>query len=283
MDTQFDQSIDQFEDELKSGNSPSIEGYLVDWPEESKQRLLNELISLEIFYRLKNGTPVCFSEYARFGQAAAKHAEKTISENGVGPGTFNSRLEASVQATEKIGPYRLLQKIGEGGMGDVWMAQQEEPVKRLVALKLVKSELASKEVVARFEAEKQALAMMDHQNIARVLDAGTKDDGCPYFVMELIKGIPITQYCDDHKLSVQERLQLFEPVCKAAQHAHQKRILHRDLKPSNVLVTLTDGKPVPKVIDFGLAKATEHSLKLTDKTMFTEFGKVVGDASIHVP
>ena len=168
-------------------------------------------------------------------------------------------------------------------MGVVWLAEQDKPVKRRVALKLIKAELNSKDVIARFDAEKQALAMMDHPNIARVFDAGTTDDRRPYFVMELVDGISITQYCDDNKLSVDERLKLFVQVCKAVQHAHQKGIIHRDLKPSNVLVTVIDGEAVPKVIDFGLAKAVEQDRLLTDMTMQTEFGKIVGTVQYMSP
>ena len=168
-------------------------------------------------------------------------------------------------------------------MGTVWMAEQEKPVRRRVALKLIRSELASKEVIARFEAERQALAMMDHQNIAKILDAGTTETGSPYFVMELVKGIPINKYCDRKKLNPNKRLELFVPVCKAIQHAHQKGIIHRDLKPSNVLVQMSDGEPVAKVIDFGLANALQHQTKLTDKTMFTEFGQVVGTLQYMSP
>src|SRR5947207_2659933 len=159
-----------------------------------------------------------------------------------------------------IGPYKLLQQIGEGGMGTVFMAEQTRPVRRKVALKVIKPGMDSRLVVARFEAERQALALMDHVNIARVLDAGTTEAGLPYFVMELVHGISITRYCDDNRLTPRERLELFLPVCCAIQHAHQKGIIHRDIKPSNVLVTLYDGKPVPKVIDFGVAKATEQKL-----------------------
>jgi serine/threonine protein kinase/WD40 repeat protein/tetratricopeptide (TPR) repeat protein len=173
-----------------------------------------------------------------------------------------------------IGPYKLLQQIGEGGMGTVFMAEQEQPVRRKVALKIVKPGMDSRQVVARFEAERQALAMMDHQNIARVYDAGTTDTGRPYFVMELVHGVPMSKYCDDYQLTVRERLELFVPVCKAIQHAHQKGIIHRDLKPSNVLICLYDGQPVPKVIDFGVAKAVEQ--RLTERTMFTQFGQIVG-------
>src|SRR3954467_3672311 len=173
-----------------------------------------------------------------------------------------------------IGPYKLVEPLGEGGMGPVWRAQQTEPVKRLVAVKLIKAGMDSRQVIARFEAERQALALMDHANIARVLDAGTTGAGRPYFVMDLVKGVPITGYCDEHQLTPRQRLELFIPVCQAVQHAHQKGIIHRDLKPSNVLVALYDGKPVPKVIDFGVAKAAGQPL--TEKTLVTGFGTIVG-------
>jgi serine/threonine protein kinase/Flp pilus assembly protein TadD len=179
------------------------------------------------------------------------------------------------------GRYKLLQQIGEGGMGTVWMAQQTEPVKRLVALKLIKAGMDSQQVIARFEAERQALALVDHANIARVLDGGTTGTGRPYFVMDLVKGVPITRYCDTHHLTPRQRLELFVPVCQAVQHAHQKGIIHRDLKPSNVLVALYDGKPVPKVIDFGVAKAAGQSL--TDKTLVTGFGNIVGTLEYMSP
>jgi serine/threonine protein kinase len=203
-----------------------------------------------------------------------------------------------------IGPYKLLQEIGEGGMGTVWMAEQTEPVKRVVALKVIKAGMDSRQVLARFGAERQALALMDHPNIAKVLDAGATGDvaggrwrvagneendgfapstrhappatpsGRPYFVMELVKGTPITAYCDEHRLTPRDRLELFIPVCEAIQHAHQKGIIHRDLKPSNILVGLYDGKAVPKIIDFGVAKATGP--RLTEATLFTGFGTVIG-------
>jgi eukaryotic-like serine/threonine-protein kinase len=180
-----------------------------------------------------------------------------------------------------IGPYKLLEQIGDGGMGTVWMAQQTAPVKRLVAVKLIKAGMDSGQVIARFEAERQALALMDHANIARVLDAGTTDAGRPYFVMELVKGVPITRYCDEHHLTPRQRLELFVPVCQAIQHAHQKGIIHRDLKPSNVLVALYDGRPAPKVIDFGVAKAA--GLTLTEKTLVTGFGAIVGTLEYMSP
>jgi len=174
----------------------------------------------------------------------------------------------------QIGPYKLMEQIGEGGMGVVYVAEQSHPVHRKVALKVIKPGMDSKQVIARFEAERQALAMMDHPNIAKIFDGGVTESGRPYFVMELVRGIPITEYCDGERLSIRERLELFVHVCRALQHAHQKGIIHRDLKPSNILVTLHDGVPVPKVIDFGVAKATGQSL--TEKTVYTAFTQLVG-------
>ena len=172
------------------------------------------------------------------------------------------------------GRYKLIEAIGEGGMGSVWLAEQREPVRRKVAIKLVKAGMDSKQVLARFEAERQALALMDHPNIAKVFDGGMTDQGRPFFVMEYVKGVPLTEYCDQARLSLKERLNLFMPVCQAVQHAHQKGIIHRDLKPSNILICLYDGKPVPKVIDFGLAKAMYQAL--TDQSLHTAHGVMVG-------
>ena len=180
-----------------------------------------------------------------------------------------------------IGRYKLLQKIGEGGFGVVYMAEQVEPVQRKVALKIIKAGMDTKEVIARFEAERQAIALMDHPNIARALDAGATEAGRPYFVMELVHGIPITDYCDQSHLPTRERLQLFIKVCQAVQHAHQKGVIHRDLKPGNVLVTLHDGEPVPKVIDFGVAKALGQ--RLTEKTLFTAFHHLIGTPAYMSP
>ncbi len=181
-----------------------------------------------------------------------------------------------------LGPYKILQELGKGGMGTVYVAEQGEPIRRRVALKVIKEKSESEQVMLRFEAERQALAMMSHDNIAKVLDAG-EDGGRPYFVMELVKGIPITEYCDINRLSIDERLSLFVPVCKAVHHAHQKGIIHRDLKPTNILVEEVEGTPVPKVIDFGLAKALNTQAKLTDETFFTEFGRVVGTVHYMSP
>src|SRR5271165_146485 len=181
----------------------------------------------------------------------------------------------------RIGRYKLLQRLGEGGCGVVWMAEQEEPVRRRVALKIIKLGMDTREVIARFEAERQALAMMDHPNIARILDAGATEAGRPFFVMELVRGIRITDYCDQSNLSTAQRLGLFSQVCHAVQHAHQKGIIHRDLKPSNILVTLHDGAAVPKVIDFGVAKATEG--RLTNRTLFTAFEQFIGTPAYMSP
>ena len=209
------------------------------------------------------------------GLAGQSDTRPTMSDEPVRAGACAEGLGT------QIGCYKLLEQIGEGGMGTVWMAQQVEPVKRLVAVKLIKAGMDSKQIIARFEAERQALALMDHANIARVLDGGTTGAGRPYFVMDLVKGLPITGYCDDNRVTPRERLELFIPVCQAIQHAHQKGVIHRDLKPSNVLVAHYDGKPVPKVIDFGVAKAAGQAL--TEKTLVTGFGTIVGTVEYMSP
>jgi serine/threonine protein kinase len=191
------------------------------------------------------------------------------------------RTSADTAIGTSIGRYKLVEKIGEGGFGVVYVAEQKEPVKRRVALKLIKLGMDTRQVVARFEAERQALALMDHPNIAKVHDGGATESGRPYFVMELVRGVPITEYCDSNQLSVRERLDLFVLVCQAVQHAHQKGIIHRDLKPSNMLVTVNDGVAVPKVIDFGVAKATQQ--ELTEKTIFTQFHHFIGTPAYMSP
>jgi eukaryotic-like serine/threonine-protein kinase len=180
-----------------------------------------------------------------------------------------------------IGPYQLLQMVGEGGMGEVWLAEQKHPVRRRVALKLVKAGMDTRQVIARFQSERQAIAVMDHPAIAKVFDAGSTPEGRPYFVMEYVAGVPITTYCDAHKLTMRERLELFTQVCGGVQHAHQKAIIHRDLKPSNILITEVDGKPTPKIIDFGIAKATAQNL--TAETMFTVVGTIMGTPEYMSP
>ena len=197
------------------------------------------------------------------------------------PAMGNLRPGPLEKAGDTIGRYKLLQQIGEGGFGAVWMAEQEEPVRRRVALKIIKMGMDTKEVIARFEQEQQALAMMDHPNIARVFDAGATPSGRPFFVMELVQGIPITKYCDENNLPASQRLDLFIAVCHAIQHAHQKGIIHRDIKPSNVLVTLHDGVPVPTVIDFGIAKAT--AARLTDRTLVTVLHAFMGTPAYSSP
>jgi serine/threonine protein kinase len=213
---------------------------------------------------------------------AYENAGDTFDHFGRG-GTTKTQAESAdpERVGSKIGRYKLLQKIGEGGCGAVYMAEQEEPVRRRVALKIIKLGMDTKSVIARFEAERQALAMMDHPNIAKVLEAGATETGRPFFVMELVHGTKITDYCDRNQLSTAERLDLFQHVCRAMQHAHQKGVIHRDLKPSNILVAVNDGVPVPKVIDFGIAKATEG--KLTDKSVSTELHQFIGTPAYMSP
>src|SRR5436189_148576 len=182
---------------------------------------------------------------------------------------------------DKIGRYKILQKLGEGGCGVVYMAEQTEPVRRRVALKVIKLGMDTKQFIARFEAERQALALMDHPNIAKVLDAGATETGRPYFVMELVRGIKVTEFCDEKSVPTAVRLKLFTQACQAIQHAHQKGVIHRDIKPSNILVTVNDGVPVPKIIDFGIAKATAGPL--TDKTFFTAFEQFIGTPAYMSP
>src|SRR2546427_71944 len=210
------------------------------------------------------------------GDAAESPAERA--EQG---DTVRVTLPPEEQPGARIGHYKLREKLGEGGCGVVYVAEQEEPVRRRVALKVVKLGMDTRQVVARFEAERQALAMMDHPNIAKVLDAGTTENGRPYFVMELVRGIRITDYCDQNHLDTIERLELFIRVCNAVQHAHQKGIIHRDIKPSNILVTLHDGVPVPKIIDFGIAKAMEG--RLTDLTVYTQLHQFIGTPAYMSP
>ena len=216
------------------------------------------------------------------GASSARSDKQT---EPLGPSSSSSGNPVSRPLTEgpgtRIGPYKLLEQIGEGGMGVVYMAEQEAPVRRKIALKIIKPGMDTGQVVARFEAERQALALMDHPNIAKVFDAGATGTGRPYFVMELVNGVPMTEYCDEGQLTPQERLELFVPVCRAIQHAHQKGIIHRDVKPSNVLVTIVDGRPTPKVIDFGVAKATSQAL--TERSLFTQFGAIVGTLEYMSP
>jgi non-specific serine/threonine protein kinase/serine/threonine-protein kinase len=200
-----------------------------------------------------------------------------VADIRTGPFTPTAETTGAVIA----GRYQLLQQLGEGGFGVVYLAEQRAPVQRTVAVKLIKPGMDSAQIIARFEAERQALALMDHPHIAKVLDGGTTEQGHPFFVMELVRGVPITTFCDEHRLTLRQRLELFVPVCQAVQHAHQKGVIHRDLKPSNVMVASQDGRPVPKVIDFGVAKALHQ--RLTERTMFTEIGQAVGTPEYMSP
>src|SRR5262249_44993559 len=241
-------------------------------------------------------TPSAREEYLEevcAGEAALRAEVESLLEASARAGSFLEspasawRLAATLMEPilegpgTAIGPYKLQEQIGEGGFGVVFLAEQQSPVRRKVALKILKPGMDTRQVVARFEAERQALAIMDHPNIAKVFDGGATPSGRPYFVMELVKGAPITAFCDQNHLTPRQRLELFVSVCQAVQHAHQKGILHRDLKPSNVLVALYDGQPVAKIIDFGVAKAVGQPL--TDKTVVTAFGALVGTLEYMAP
>jgi serine/threonine protein kinase/Flp pilus assembly protein TadD len=254
---------------------------------------MNEEMLFQLALEKPPADRAAFLEQACAGDNALRQRVELLLRAHDNPGSFLAQPPVPSDSTgpvpgavaegprSHIGPYKLLQQIGEGGMGTVFMAEQTHPVQRKVALKVIKPGLDSAHILARFEAERQALALMDHPNIAKVLDGGTTVSGRPYFVMELVKGVAITRYCDTHHLKPRQRLELFMPVCQAVQHAHTKGIIHRDLKPSNVVVALYDSQPVPKVIDFGAAKATGP--KLTERTLFTEFGAIVGTLEYMSP
>ncbi|QDV43886.1 Serine/threonine-protein kinase PknB [Stieleria neptunia] len=300
----LDDLIDWFEESWTFQLEPPALELLVErCVPEIRELAIRELIEIEVWWRQKYGESCGKEDYAsRFPEYIVDAAASKARSSELAPvrtlyepeATASDGLEEEDSVVleahrpswpkgipPEIGPYKLLQEIGQGGMGTVYMAEQSKPVTRRVALKIIKPGMDSRQVIARFEAERQALAMMEHPNIARVLDAGTTPQGRPFFVMELVRGVPITRYCDEHRLTPQERLTLFLPVCEAIQHAHQKGIIHRDIKPTNVLVTQFDDRPVPKVIDFGLAKAV--SQPLTDKTMFTQFGQILGTIDYMSP
>src|SRR5438876_1974063 len=241
-------------------------------PPEERDRYLSEACKGDVEFRLR--VEALLQAYEQAGDFLGRPAAER-------PPKVAKVLAAGEKPGDRIGHYKLLQQIGEGGCGVVYMAEQEEPVRRRVALKVIKLGMDTQSVIARFEAERQALAMMDHPNIAKVLDGGATEAGRPYFVMELVRGIRITEYCDEAKLSTRDRLDLFIKVCQAIQHAHQKGIIHRDIKPSNLLVTLHDGVPVPKVIDFGIAKATQG--ELTEKTLHTQLNQFIGTPAYMSP
>lgn len=285
----IEQLCEEFDAAWNRGEPIGIEEVLKQVGDDQRSKLLVTLLEIEVEYRMKSGEAINKQDYLkRFpGNTQAIDAAFTAAQERL-QGTVIGDPEATVlgpsyEQGEQIGPYKILQKIGHGGMGQVFMAEQKEPVRRRVALKVISTAAPSKEVIARFEAERQALAMMDHQNIAKVLDAGITAQGLPYFAMELIKGIPLTKYCDDNRLNPNERLELFVQACRAIQHAHQKGVIHRDIKPSNVLVALYDGKPIVKVIDFGLAKALQDQTLLTHRTLFTQYGQIVGTLEYMSP
>jgi WD40 repeat protein/serine/threonine protein kinase/tetratricopeptide (TPR) repeat protein len=269
----IDPFIQRFEKAWQSGTPPAIDDFL---PKEGPDRLavLKELVMVDMERRRQAGTPARAEDYLERYPELARQFPTQQQDPPVQAATLTHDSAGERVGMVVAGRYKLLEQIGEGGMGTVWVAEQTQPVRRKVALKLIKAGMDSKTVLARFEAERQALALMDHPNIAKVLDGGTTENGRPYFVMEYVKGIPLTKYCDDARLSIAERLALFMPVCHAVQHAHQKGIIHRDLKPSNILVSLYDGVPLPKVIDFGLAKAMHQSL--TEHTLHTAHGTMMG-------
>ncbi|HUQ72681.1 MAG TPA: protein kinase [Planctomycetaceae bacterium] len=259
----IDRICDRFEQRLQRGDAVSLDQFLADERLRAEIQLVEELRRVEEEYRQRRPAP------AR-GLPAATPPEGNRPE-----------ALAGEFLRQTIGPYALLRQLGEGGMGVVYLAEQSQPVARRVALKIIKPGMDSRQVIARFEAERQALSLMDHPHVARVLDAGTTAEGRPYFVMELVEGIPITRYCDERRLDLRERLELFVPLCLAVQHAHQKGIIHRDLKPSNVLVARFDERPVPKVIDFGLAKAIGQ--QPLEQTLFTQMGQIVGTIDYMSP
>ena len=263
----MDEIVDELIRRWRSGDKVPCEQLISRSDLNQEQQL--ELICTELLIRRERGDAPTLDEFrTRFPQYHKELAAHFALEN--------------LLSTEVIaGRYVLQQKIGEGGMGEVWVARQTEPIKRKVALKLIKTGMDSKAVLQRFEQERQALGIMDHPNIARVLDGGLTPTGQPFFVMELVNGLPLNKFCDEARLTLRQRLELFVPICQAVQHAHQKGIVHRDLKPANILVTMIDATPVPKVIDFGVAKAT--SGKLTDETMSTQFGAVMGTLEYMSP
>ncbi|HMP70559.1 MAG TPA: tetratricopeptide repeat protein [Pirellulaceae bacterium] len=314
----YDQVLDQIADDFESAwqdsveTGPELAEFLKLVEPSLVSRLAELLIPLDIEFRLKAGESVAAGDYGDLIDGGESIAQRALESSNFEVDNLDEArdmgskpVEANKQAqhreaepegsasdrplsthrtkSQTIGPYKLLQRIGAGGMGEVWVAEQAEPVKRRVALKLIKAGIGSKEIIARFDAERQALALMNHPNIARILDAGTTPDGQPFFAMELVQGKPLTTYCDENRLSIDERLELFADVCSGVQHAHQKGIIHRDLKPENILVAVADGQAVPKVIDFGLAKALESTQRLTDQSLFTGIGQILGTLKYMSP
>ena len=292
--TKFDRSCAAFRSALLKGDSAGISAFVEEVGPSDRAALLDMLLRVE----REILSPEDWDEKHREYQAKSpdyRDAVDALDGDGEAEptdGTYDSFPTRSTFPTTSpsestgertLGNYRLLQLIGEGGMGEVYIAEQTKPVRRRVAVKLIRGGLSDRRAVIRFEAERQALAMMNHENIARVFDAGLTNKGQPYFAMELVRGVPITEYCDQGKLSLRTRLLLFVQVCRAIQHAHGRGIIHRDIKPSNVLVTLNGDKPIAKVIDFGLAKAVHESTRLSEDAIFTGIGQVVGTLGYMSP
>jgi len=279
-------------DDQNAGKLLDLLEDLLKVPSEQQQHRLNELglspqqrRQIEEWLKLQAEAGDFLEDGVRDIRSAMMKFESDLgarSASGDEDTTSLAQSESfSAEISNNIGNYQVLQKIGEGGMAIVYKAEQHRPVRRIVALKVIKPGLESREIISRFEAERQALAVMNHPNVAKVFDAGISSDGRPYFVMEYVPGEPITTYCDRHKLTTRQRLELFIHACEAVHHSHQKAIIHRDIKPSNVLVMVADGKPVVKVIDFGVAKALDH--RLTEKTLFTERGQIIGTPEYMSP
>jgi eukaryotic-like serine/threonine-protein kinase len=247
------------------------------------KELLNAHVKAGVFLTSAAETMTGRDTNLAVGDAVAPPTAATAESLGLEPAPHDLAPPGTIAEGpgSRIGPYSIIRRLGEGGMGIVFLAEQERPVRRKVALKLIKPGMDTAQVVARFEAERQALALMDHPGIARVLDAGATSSGLPFFVMELVDGVPINAYCDRERLSPRQRLELFVAVCRSIEHAHPRGIIHRDIKPSNVLVTLIDGQAVPKIIDFGVAKAIDQ--RLTERTLFTQFGALVGTPEYMSP
>ncbi len=289
---------DKFHEQWEDGRSPSVAGFLREHPGPIDEDLLCRLVRIDIYHRQKNHERPAPEVYRQFGLKALRSAMLHLGETRTALPAFgstagtqtnlsgqpreDSEVSQSFAPGDSIGRYQLIETIGIGGMGTVWRATQQEPVRRIVALKLVREDAAANKAIARFEAERQTIALMEHQNIAKIFDAGTTESGAPFFVMELVDGQRLDTYCDENLLSVQQRMELCVPICNAVQHAHQKGIIHRDLKLSNILVSEVDGQPVPKVIDFGLAKTLDRNA-LSDTTAFTELGYIVGTLQYMSP
>ena len=278
---------DRFEAALRGGSPLQIEDMLGEVGSKDREALFIQLVKLEIEYGRRSHQEVFpstyFDRFPEYHGAIRRLGDETVDSDSDPITVSNSEPDKVPESLRHIGPYRLIQRIGAGGMGIVYSAEQTDPVTRRVAIKLIQAEYASRSIIARFESERRVLAMMQHPNIASVLDAGTTETGMPYFVMELVQGEKITDYCDRNELSPDDRLSLFVQTCRAVQHAHQKGIIHRDMKPSNVLVSEHDGKPLVKVIDFGLAKAIHTDETDQNRSLLTQHGQVIGTLAYMSP